>query len=495
MAASPTRKWQLGIVLTALFISAGIVLGLPYGAIIRAEPAEDLSAFPGAEGFGAQTPGGRGGRIIYVTTLDNSGAGSLRSALEARGPRIVLFQVAGTIDLQDDINITEPFVTVAGQSAPGEGVQIRGGMIKVQTHDVVLRYLKIRPGDQLNRSAINERDAVSMSGGNAEVFNVVVDHSSLVWGPDIGGLAVLGNSHDITIQNSIIGEGLYLSNHPEATVEQKGHSLGLNITQLGLDSHPTRITLHHNLITTSDARMPQVMGGELVDIVNNVIYNWGKNSAHGNPRSLNLINNMFIKGPMTQKLTAWEGRTNPENPVLRPGSVYERGTVTEGFSTVRSDPQNMYASEQFSPYSIVTEQTPQEAYSRIVEDAGANRPVRDSVDQRIIDNLKQRTGQFLNASDLVWPVLATGAVPVDVDLDGMPDAWELLYFGTTERGSADASVGDLDQDGYTDVEEYLNGTNPGSVPYPSMWRVSLPLAQREEVVSDTASMSPKYPVR
>ncbi|HEX6292697.1 MAG TPA: DNRLRE domain-containing protein [Herpetosiphonaceae bacterium] len=435
----------------------------PTAAPTQAPPKVPAAAvaFPGAEGHGSATPGGRGGRIIYVTTLADSGPGSLRSALEASGPRMVLFRVAGTIELSNDISITQPFVTIAGQSAPGEGVQIKGAMLKIRTHDVVLRHLKVRPGDKLNQSSNNERDAVSMSGtGGDEVYNVVIDHSSLVWGPDIGGAAILTNAHDITIQHSILGEGLYLSNHSEGTTDQNGHSLGLNITQLDLSAHPKRITLHHNLLTTSDQRMPQIMGGELIDVVNNVIYNWGTAAAHGNPRSLNLINNMFIRGPMTRTLLAWKSRTNPENPTPRPGSVFEQGTVTEGFSTVRGDPQSMYSATRFGPYSMRSEQSAQDAYRQIVQGAGATWPVRDSADQRIIANLTQRTGQFLNGAQVVWPTLGSGPLAADADLDGMADTWEQQQFGSTSRGSSSSTSGDFDQDGYTDVEEYLNRTDP-----------------------------------
>lgn len=424
-------------------------------------PPTAFGAFPGAEGYGSQAVGGRGGRIIYVTTLADSGPGSLRSALEATGPRTVLFQVAGTITLNNDISITQPFVTVAGQSAVGQGVQIKGAMLKIRTHDVVLRHLKIRPGDQSNQSSNDERDAVSLSGtGGDEVYNVVIDHSSMVWGPDIGGAAILTNAHDVTIQNSILGEGLYLSNHSEGTADQNGHSLGLNITQLDTSAYPRRITLHHNLLTTSDHRMPQIMGGELIDMVNNVVYNWGTAAAHGNPRSLNMINNMFIRGPMTKTLLAWKSRTNPENPSPRAGSVFEQGNVAEGFNTLRGDPQSMYTGTRFAPYSMRAQQSAQEAYSQVVQGAGATWPVRDSVDQRIIANLTQRTGRFLNNSDLVWPSLASGPAPVDADLDGMADAWELQQFSTVTRGLPSSSRDDFDQDGYTDVEEYLNRTDP-----------------------------------
>ncbi|HEX6287662.1 MAG TPA: hypothetical protein VFZ66_00655 [Herpetosiphonaceae bacterium] len=432
------------------------------GAPAPTPPSDgSLAAFPGAEGFGAMTPGGRGGRILYVTTLADAGPGSLRSALTASGPRTVLFQVAGTITLRDDIAITAPFLTIAGQSAPGEGVQIQGGMLMIRTHDVVIRYLRLRPGDAPTTSAVATRDALAINGTDRDaVYNVVLDHCSLVWGPDIGGASILNGAHDITIQHAIIGEGLYLSNHPEATPAQHGHSFGLNITQLTTDVYPTRITLHHNLLTTSDQRMPQIMGGALIEVVNNVVYNWGVSPAQGNPRSLNLINNLFIKGPMTTTLLAWETRTNSENPTLRPGSVYEQGTVTEGFTTVRGNPQTVYATARFVPYSLRTAQTAHDAYRWILQDAGATRPVRDSADQRIIDNVRTRMGTFPNGNAVVWPNLAAGPIAVDSDQDGMADAWEQHAFGTVSRGTPTDSSGDFDHDGYTDVEEYLNGSDP-----------------------------------
>jgi pectate lyase len=437
----------------------------PTAVAAPAEPAESgpAVAFPGAEGFGAQTVGGRGGRVIYVTTLADSGPGSLRAALTASGARTVLFQVAGTITLQSDIRITQPYLTVVGQSAPGEGVQIRGGMLLIKTHDVVLRYLRVRAGDAGNASANETRDAISLSGtGGAEVYNVMIDHCSLLWGPDIGGLAILTNAHDISVQNSIIGEGLYYSNHPEA-IPPKGHSKGLNITKLS-DSYggqrPTRITLHHNLFTSSDDRMPQVIGAVNVDMVNNVIYNWGKDAGTGNPVSMNMINNMFIAGPMTTRFEAWHPNTSSSDPQLHPGGIFEQGTVTVGFNTVRGNPQLAYAAEQFAPFSVRSVQSAQDAYAGVVREAGAALPARDEVDKRIIANLTQRTGRFLNGADLSWPPLAVGASPVDTDGDGMPDSWEQSVLGSTSRGSATDTRGDFDGDGYTDLEEYLNGTDP-----------------------------------
>ena len=439
-----------------------------------------VKAFPGAMGFGTDTPGGRGGKVIYVTNLNDSGAGSLRAALQVDSPRTVLFKVSGTITLTSDIIVKKPFLTVAGQTAPGEGVQIKGAQIKIATHDVIIRYLKMRTGDEKSNSDPADRDSVTLNH-DTNAYNIVVDHSTLIWGPDIGGLTFLNGAHDATVSNSILGEGLYISNHPEAVQGQTGHSMAMNITELSSANHPTRITVHHNLLTTSSDRNPRVIGGENIDIVNNVIYNWMTSPSQGNPRSLNLIKNYYIKGPMTTKsaaMVAWLPRAEA-NATLRPGTVFEAGNLTEGFSTVRGGASNVYAKALFMPYSITVEDSPQDAYNKIVNDAGANRQVggadgtivaiRDSVDQRIINNLATRTGTFVNGVNangvggfpsISWPTLIAGTAATDNDNDGLPDAWENLYFGNTSRGAATDSKGDLDADGYTDLEEYLNGTNP-----------------------------------
>lgn len=440
----------------------------------------EVKAFPHAIGFGTDTPGGRGGQIIYVTNLSDSGDGSLRSALTASGRRLVLFRVSGTITLESDIRIKEPYLTIAGQTAPGEGVQIRGAQIRIETHDIIIRYLKVRSGDLQNDSTEENRDAITVNNLN-QAYNIVIDHSTLIWGPDIGGLSFLNGTHDSTVSYSIIGEGLYLSHHPEANLDNNGHSMSMNITELDSSVPPRRITVHHNLLTTSGDRNPRVIGGKNIDIVNNVIYNWKYSSSQGNPRSLNLINNVYIRGPMTSNVSAffiWMPLVE-DGGKLHSGSVYEAGNVREGFWTRRKGPSQVYTDALFTPYSMSQEDSPDIAYDKVLRDAGANlqvstttgdfRTIRDSVDQRIIDNVLNRTGSFYNGVDydsalgfraISWPELQSGTAAIDDDLDGMPDIWEQHYFGYHRRGSSEKSRGDYDRDGYTDVEEYLNRTNP-----------------------------------
>jgi pectate lyase len=442
--------------------------------------APAVKVFPGAMGFGTDTLAGRGGKVIYVTNLNDSGAGSLRAALADASPRTVLFKVSGTITLASDIVVQKPYLTIAGQTAPGEGVQIRGAQIKIATHDVLIRYLKMRTGDLSNNSNPADRDAVTLNR-DPNVYNVVIDHSTLIWGPDVGGITFLNGTHDATVSNSILGEGLYISTHPEATLAETGHSMAANITQLSSGAYPIRITLHHNLLTTSSDRNPRVIGGQNIDIVNNVIYNWRNSASQGNPRKLNLIKNFYIKGPMntnTSALLAWKPMAEAGG-TLRPGSVFASANMMEGLAKIRGGASNTYAGALFTPYSMTAEDSPQDAYDKIVNDSGANRQVRgadgtivvirDAVDRRIINNLVTRRGTFVNGVNangvggfpsISWPTLAAGTPAMDGDNDGMPDAWERLHFGSTSRGLPTDSRGDFDADGYTDLEEYLNETNP-----------------------------------
>jgi pectate lyase len=447
---------------------------------VQAAGSTPVSVFPGAMGFGTFTPAGRGGKVIYVTNLNDSGPGSLRAALADAAPRTVLFKVSGTITLASDIVIQKPYLTVAGQTAPGEGVQIRGAQIKIATHDVLIRYLKMRTGDLRNSSNPADRDSLALNH-DSNAYSIVIDHSTLIWGPDIGGISFLNGVRYATVSNSILGEGLYISNHPEATLAETGHSMTANITQLNSSLRPNHITLHHNLLTTSSDRNPRVIGGENIDIVNNVIYNWRNSASQGNPVKLNLIKNFYIKGPMNTNysaLIAWKPMAEAGG-TLRAGTVFANLNMMEGLAKVRGGSNSVYANALFTPYSMTAEDSPEEAYTQIVDDAGANRQVsgpdgtivviRDSVDQRIINNLVTRRGTFLNGVNangvggfpsISWPTLAAGTPAADGDNDGMPDAWERVYFGSTSRGSSTDSRSDFDADGYTDLEEYLNETDP-----------------------------------
>jgi hypothetical protein len=430
-----------------------------------------VPAFPSAIGYGRGTRGGRGGAVIYVTSLDDRGRGSLREALEASGPRIILFRVSGTIDLRSNIDVHDPFVTLAGQSAPGDGIQLRGAMIRVMTDDVVIRYMRMRPGDENRRENSADVDGLTIHGVSDGVERVIVDHSTMIWGPDIGGVAILGDSRDITVQDSIMGEGLYLSRHPEGTSET-GHSMAANVTQLERDlPFGRRITFAGNLFTTSNERMPRFQGPECVDVVNNVIYDWGERAAYGNPRSLNLVGNLFRSGPDTVGRRFWTTQGSDVAPRLFRSGVWLRDNVADGFELggpIGDD--RVFAQDPVCPMSV--EPRPADSILRpLLESVGAALPIRDPVDVRIIDNVRERRGGFRNGSNQPgpnpdWPELAPAEPPADDDLDGMPDGWELQMFGNVERGDPFDSSSDADEDGWTDLEEWLNGTDPNTADEP-----------------------------
>jgi pectate lyase len=354
-------------------------------------------------GYGAGTVGGSGGRQLVVTNLADSGPGSLRAALEASGPRIVVFDVAGTISLQGSIHVKNPNLTIAGETAPSPGITVRGGSLLIRTSEVIVRDLRLRPGDGVPDP--NDVDAMTLNGVNEAVSNVIVDHVTMLWGPDIGGLAILGDVRNVTIQNSIMGEGLYLSAHSEATAAQGGHSMAANVTQLdpGLPD-PRRITFWRNLFTTSDTRMPRFQGAECVDVVNNVMYNWGIKPAHGNPRSLNLVNNWFRAGPLTQAQQFWQVQTSIVSPHAFDASVYTSGNFADGIQGGRESSATVYADSPRCGGMSVTPGDPHDAYAAVVDGAGAILPVRDAVDRRVIANVVDRTGRsFFNGAGYPGP--------------------------------------------------------------------------------------------
>jgi pectate lyase len=355
-----------------------------------------------AVGYGAGTTGGAGGRQLTVTSLADSGPGSLRAALDASGPRIVVFDVAGTISLQSSIHVKNPYVTVAGETAPRPGIVVRGGSLLVRTSEVILRDLRLRPGDLVQDP--NDDDALTLNGDSTPVANIVVDHVTMLWGPDIGGLAVLGDVRNVTIQNSIMGEGLYLSAHSEATVSQGGHSMAANATQLEPDlPAPRRLTFWRDLFTTSNTRMPRFQGAECVDVVNNVIYNWGIKAAHGNPRSLNLVNNWFRSGPLTQSRLFWQVQTSIVTPNVFDASVYTSGNVADGIQGERQNSDTAYADTPRCGGLSVTPGDARDAYAAVLDGAGATAPVRDEVDHRVIANVVDRTGQYFNGAGYAAP--------------------------------------------------------------------------------------------
>ncbi len=426
-----------------------------------------LPAFPGAEGFGADTVHGRGGRVIYVTSLEARGAGTLREALGAEGPRIILFKIGGTIRLRENIVIREPFAYVAGQSAPGDGVAIYGAGIIVATHDVVIRFLRVRPGDDPAGPPGASRDALAVHGPGA--YNVVIDHCSLSWAIDENA-STWGRVDDVTFQWNLIAEGLHDSLHPEGP-----HSKGLLIGD-GTDG----ISVHHNLFAHNNARNPLLKGGTTADIVQNVMYNWGDTGlalsdweATGAPIFANVTGNVFRRGPNSPvywpvlipygrvailgiDLPYLGPKPAPETRLYLAGNTGPYRPDDSGDEWALVNIQNgLYRSDEPFPAPAITPTG--DTYARVLEWAGAVLPTRDAADRRIVADVQNRTGRIIDAVAETpgYPDLQSADPPADSDLDGMPDAWESAR-DLDPDNPADGPA-DRDGDGYTNVEEYLNG--------------------------------------
>jgi pectate lyase len=428
-----------------------------------------LPAFPGAEGFGAGALGGRGGRVLEVTNLNDSGPGSLRAAVEATGPRIVVFRVAGTIELTTTLQITNPYITIAGQTAPGGGITLKSDpgntdvLLVVYTHDVIVRYLRVRPGPPAQLS--EDSNAITIVGND-----VIIDHCSFSWAIDEVA-STWYDTHDITIQWSIIAEALYCSTHAEGC-----HSMGLMLGSEG--SHD--ISVHHNLLAHNHERNPLVTTSGLVDVVNNVIYNpWGTPVIVTDDRSptnrvrVNCVGNYFKRGADTDESKHLVTASSSGKPGVE---IFVEGNITPQRPSDRSaerlavkpEARQWIVQNQHDAPSVTTTSA-LEAYDQVLADVGATIGLdslgnsfwrRDAVDERIVHDVRSGTGRIINDPSEVggWPELAAGTVPEDSDHDGMPDAWERLQ-GFRQNDPSDGPA-DADGDGYTNVEEYLNGTDP-----------------------------------
>lgn len=425
-------------------------------------------AFPGAEGFGAVSDGGRGGRIIEVTNLDDRGPGSLRAAIETPGPRIVVFRVGGTIRLDSSLTIRHPYITLAGQTAPGGGITLRNNPsnakapLQIKTHDVIVRYLRSRPGSSPKDDG--DLDALSISGQKGKVYNVVIDHCSLSWATD-EVLSTFNDAHDITLQWNIISEGLDCSTHTEQG-QRQCHSMGLLLGSNG--SH--NISIHHNLFAHNRRRNPLVKNSGITDVVNNVIYNPGFGKSSFAPTQVmgtygkvqvNYVGNYFQPGKDT-RTADWLIDTKDE-----PVQIYASENRVPR-SLIYTQAQKWLVKCRHSAPAITTTSA-EVAYQQVLQQAGAAFgltpegkwvPRRDAIDDRIVTEVRQRRGRVINDPTEVggWVTIAKGEPLLDQDHDGMPNAFEIQY-GFNPNNAAD-SMTDADGDGNLNVEEYLSGTRP-----------------------------------
>lgn len=454
----------------------------------------DIPAFPGAEGGGAYTPGGRGGKVIVVTSLADEGPGTFREACETGGARIIVFNVSGVIRLSSPIHLRAPYVTIAGQTAPGDGVCLTGASFLIDTHDVVIRHMRFRRGAQ---DVAFRDDAI---GGNP-VGNIMIDHCSASWGLDENmsiyrhvynrdetGHGLKLPTVNITIQNSVFSEAMDTYNHAF------GGTIG---------GHNCMFA--RNLFASNISRNCSVGMNEGFNFVNNVTFNWWNRSVDGgdNTSLFNIINNYFKPGPITpldkpisyRILKPESGRD--KSKALSFGKAYVNGNIVYGNKKVTKDNWNggvqladdvkeeeflskIRVNEPF-PMPHVTIMPAQKAYNFVMENVGANFPKRDAVDARIVKSVQTGKAIYVeNAPEFVSPYIKrrlpadsykqgiitdirqVGGLPEykgtpvkDSDNDGMPDAWEIKN-GLNPHDPSDATL-DCNGDGYTNIEKYING--------------------------------------
>jgi len=380
-------------------------------------------AFPGAEGFGKYTSGGRGGKVLTVTNLNDSGTGSFREAANAKGPRTIVFALSGTISLESRLVINEGDLTIAGQTAPGDGICIKNYTVTISASNVIVRYMRFRLGDErkYEDDAFNGRDN----------SNIIIDHCSMSW--SIDEAASFYHNKDFTMQWCIIAESLVHSFHAKGPHGYGGIWGGEGAS------------FHHNLIASHSSRNPRFSGSsttmnpadELVDFTNNVIYNWGFNSVYGGEQGkYNMVNNYYKPGPAT--VAKVKGRLlNPDEPL---GKFYLRGNYLAGNEIVTAnnwlgvqgaDKNPLDAAKADRPFPVVAiaVQTAQEAYQSVLAKAGASLK-RDAVDWRIIRDVasgtakegKDHNGLIDSQTDVGgWPELQSLPAAADRNHNGIPD--------------------------------------------------------------------------
>ncbi len=419
-------------------------------------------AFVGAEGFGAYARGGRGGRVLEVTNLNDSGPGSLRVAVGAVGPRIVIFRVSGNIELKSGLSIRNPYITIAGQTAPGGGICLKDNPLVISADHVIVRFIRCRPGD----NAKFEGDAISISAGR----DIIVDHCSASWSVDETlSASTSGQLGNVTVQWCIISESLNNSSHHKGS-----HGYGSLIR----GGWGNGYTFHHNLYAHHRGRSPRPGNynrrsedpdGFIFDFRNNVIYNWGGSTAGYNAdgsngtdsiTKMNFVGNYYKRGANSTGSIVFSETTRSAKAYFTDNSMNGLcpkdpwSLVTfRGFSQ-----EQLQAYKQRNPIQTPPVKTddPKEAYVRVLAYAGAALPKRDVVDTRIVNDLIKGTGRIIDDEDQVggWPSLKSAKPPLDTDHDGMPDDWEKLQ-GLNPNDKTDGPK-DRDGDGYTNIEEYLN---------------------------------------
>lgn len=432
--------------------------------------------FPSAEGFGKYTTGGRGGKVIIVTNLNDDGEGSFRKAVTSNEARIIVFQVSGTIHLLSPLSI-KGNVTIAGQTAPGDGICIADHTVNVVGNNVIIRYMRFRLGDRYqNKGKIHgsgHDDALTI----VKRKNIIVDHCSMSWSTDECFSAY--NNDSVTIQWNLINEPLNYSYHFEkGDTDYEKHGFG----GIWGGNHTSA---HHNIFAHCQNRTPRFNGVrqgavELVDFVNNVIYNWGSNNIYaGEGGNYNIVNNYYKYGPDTELKVKFRIVNPGKNEEIDYGKWYVRGNYVDGANDVTKDnfqgiklgqngtdaDMNKCIIEKPHSTMPIIVQNPKEAYEQALQKAGCSYK-RDVVDIRIIEEIKNRKGNIIDVqggfphgtsyeiSKQAWPALNSIMPPKDTDQDGMPDDWEIKN-NLNPKDPTDATKLNL-HSFYTNIEMYIN---------------------------------------
>ena len=444
----------------------------------KPEPVEQALAFAGAEGFGAETMGGRGGAVVHVTTLAESGVGSLRWALEdVTGPRIVVFDLEGQIALTSEITIDDPFVTIAGQTAPGAGIVVSGAQISIETHDVIMRGMRIRAGDGPGDVPLN-RDNLAMGGnGDKGVENVIVDHNSFTWSVD-ESLSIWGSVRNVTVSNNLIAESLANSIHVDEGKTTTGeHSMGMIVGHGPAIRTASTSRSRKNLFVSNEYRNAMIKGADFVEFTNNYVVNFGMGHSALKLGGGDTPLTVAVRGNVYQ-----DGRDTTEDPrpafdlrSLNDGSkVYLKDNFVDGHREKATAPEtdaahgrlSMVTALQFFAESGATVLASDKVAAHVLKNAGARLVSGglDAVDQRIVNGVLNGTSKIIDSQKEVggYGVYKfTGAKVVDTDRDGMPDWFEKTYssYGFDSRVADDKR--DYDKDGFTNIEEYINGLIDG----------------------------------
>jgi hypothetical protein len=451
--------------------SFGIVAGAAWALAAAASTSGAQLAFPTAEGYGRFAQGGRGGSVLHVTNLNDRGPGSLRAAVEAAGPRTVVFDVSGLITLESRLIIRNPNLTVAGQTAPGKGVCLRKynlGMLGAT--NAIVRYLRVRPGNISGWTL----DGMGMAASD----QCIIDHCSISWSRDEAFSS--RSARNITLQRTLISEALNAAGHghyPPGTRHGYAASIGGDIG-----------SFHHNLLAHCSGRNWSLAGGlnksaayaGRLDLRNNVVYNWDNRATDGGAHEVNFVANYYQPGPATRffyALNAQYGGFRGSQRYFFDGNVMPghfglsdqtngRIATTERGGTVPTTYSPWADQPFFEPY--VKTQTAEAAYTNVLANVGCNFPLLDDHDRRVIAEVRAGTFKF-KGSKTGLPGLPDSQDDVggwenypevhrsagwDTDGDGMPDNWEQAH-GLNPKDPGDGNQ-DWNGDGYTNLEKYLN---------------------------------------